>query len=96
MSVQARVDGGQLCVSVADSGVGIAEADLARIFEPFMQVGDSNRGKAEGTGLGLSLVRSLVALHGGTLAVQSRPGEGSTFVFSLPPAATEHPPEGTP
>ncbi len=87
VAVRARVDRGQLCVSVTDSGVGIAEADLGRIFEPFTQVGDSDRGKAEGTGLGLSLVRSLVGLHGGTLAVQSRLGEGSTFAFSLPPLA---------
>jgi two-component system phosphate regulon sensor histidine kinase PhoR len=73
-----------LQVSVSDTGVGIAESDMPLLFEPFRQVGPSDRGKAEGTGLGLSLVRSLIELHRGTLTVDSKVGEGSTFTFELP------------
>jgi signal transduction histidine kinase len=84
VTVRTRIDEGRLIVAVADTGIGIAEADIPLIFEPFRQVGPDGRGKAEGTGLGLSLVRSLVEIQHGTIQVQSRLGEGSTFEFSLP------------
>jgi signal transduction histidine kinase len=71
-------------LSVKDTGIGIAEEDLERIFEEFQQVGTDSARKAEGTGLGLSLTRRLVELHGGTIRVASIPGEGSTFRFTLP------------
>ncbi|MEW5881946.1 MAG: response regulator, partial [Pseudomonadota bacterium] len=71
-------------VSVQDTGVGIAPADLARLFEPFVQVDASLRRRHEGTGLGLALVRRLVELCGGGLAVESAPGRGSRFTVWLP------------
>jgi signal transduction histidine kinase len=69
---------------VADDGVGIAPEDHERIFEEFRQVGNDSQRKAEGTGLGLTLTRKLVELHGGTIRVESAPGKGSTFTFNLP------------
>jgi signal transduction histidine kinase len=70
-------------VSVADTGIGIAPADQETVFEEFRQVGAAER-KAEGTGLGLALSRKFVELHGGKIWVQSEPGRGSTFTFTLP------------
>jgi cell cycle sensor histidine kinase DivJ len=73
-----------LRVEVVDTGIGIVAADMELIFEPFRQVGAHGRARAEGTGLGLSLVRSLVDLHGGRLSVESQPGEGSRFCIEFP------------
>ena len=70
-------------VSVTDTGIGIAPADQGAVFEEFRQVGAAEK-KAEGTGLGLALSRKFVELHGGTIWVQSEPGRGSTFTFTLP------------
>ena len=78
-----RVDG-EIHVSVEDSGVGIAEDDLERIFESFQQGPRSVSGAAEGTGLGLTLSKRIVELHGGRLWVESRLGHGSTFTFAIP------------
>jgi signal transduction histidine kinase len=88
ITVQARVADERLEVSVADTGIGIAEADADSIFEPFVQVGQYGTSKGEGTGLGLSLVRRLVELHGGQVRVDSRLGEGARFTFWLPRIAT--------
>ena len=63
---------------------GIAADDQARIFEEFQQARDTNGERPEGTGLGLALSRSLVELHGGRIWVESEPGKGSTFTFTLP------------
>jgi signal transduction histidine kinase len=82
VEVSARGDGDEVLVSVSDDGIGIAEADQARIFEEFQQVGRSH--VQEGTGLGLALSRGFVQLHGGRLCVESEPGKGSTFTFTLP------------
>jgi signal transduction histidine kinase len=71
-------------VSVADTGVGIAPEDHEAVFDEFRQAGRDYLRKAEGTGLGLSLARRFVELHGGKLGVDSRLGEGSTFTFVLP------------
>jgi signal transduction histidine kinase len=74
----------QALVSVRDSGVGIAPDDQARIFEEFRQVGSGTPASSEGTGLGLTLTKALVELHGGRIWVQSEVGKGSTFSFTLP------------
>ncbi|WP_340024914.1 ATP-binding protein [Paenibacillus sp. FSL K6-1096] len=84
VSVSAKESGGELLVSVIDTGTGMSEEDLARILLPYEQAGGQDRG---GLGLGLSITRQLVELHGGSLSVQSRPGEGSVFSFNLPLAA---------
>jgi signal transduction histidine kinase len=71
-------------VSVADTGIGIAEEDQEAVFEEFRQVGQSYTRKQEGTGLGLALTRRIVELHGGRIWLVSEPGKGSTFSFVLP------------
>lgn len=70
-------------VAVSDTGIGIAPADQAAIFQEFTQVGRGNAGKQEGTGLGLALCRRFVELHGGAIGVASEEGKGSTFTFTL-------------
>ena len=72
-------------IAVTDTGVGIAPEDQAAIFEEFRQVGGDER-KREGTGLGLALAKKFVELHGGRIWVESEPGRGSTFTFTLPVA----------
>jgi PAS domain S-box-containing protein len=69
---------------VSDTGVGIAPENQQRIFERSFQIGQGGRGRASGQGLGLAIVRMIVELHGGSVMVKSRPGEGSTFVCTLP------------
>ena len=76
-------------VAVWDTGVGIAADDQQRIFEEFQQVGQGLAGKTEGTGLGLTLARKFVELHGGTIWVESTLGQGSTFTFTLPVGGAE-------
>ena len=76
-------DGG-VEVSVADTGIGIAPENQELIFEEFRQVGGDYAHKREGTGLGLTLARRFVELHGGRIWVKSQPGQGSTFTFSIP------------
>jgi signal transduction histidine kinase len=71
-------------IAVIDTGVGIAAADQVAVFEAFRQASGSYLRKSEGTGLGLALARRFVELHGGTLSLQSAPGLGSTFTFTLP------------
>jgi len=82
--VIARRRGDGLEVAVADTGVGIAATDHEAVFQEFRQVGNDYIRKAEGTGLGLALVRKFAELHGGSAAVQSEPGKGSTFTVFLP------------
>jgi len=82
--VDATIDGGMLMVSVRDTGIGIAETDQARIFESFEQADGGITRRHGGTGLGLAIARQLVRLHGGTITVVSRPGEGAQFQFTLP------------
>jgi signal transduction histidine kinase len=71
-------------IAVRDTGIGIAPEDQELIFEEFRQVGNDLFRKREGTGLGLTLARKFVELHGGRIWVQSEPGKGSTFTFTLP------------
>ena len=78
-----RQDAGAL-VAVKDTGIGIAPEDQEAVFEEFRQVGTDYMSKQEGTGLGLALVRRFVELHGGRIWVESAPGKGSTFFFTLP------------
>jgi signal transduction histidine kinase len=83
IDVVAAPKDGSVEVSVSDTGVGIAPADQEAVFEEFRQVGTAEK-KAEGTGLGLTLCRKFVELHGGRIWVKSQVGTGSTFTFTIP------------
>jgi len=80
-----RVDGGRIRVSVTDTGLGIATEQLAKLFTPFERIG-AEHGSVEGTGIGLALAKQLTELMGGTMGIDSTPGQGSTFWFELPAA----------
>jgi CheY-like chemotaxis protein len=73
-----------LCISVIDTGIGIAPVHQAKLFQPFVQVDSSLNRQYEGTGLGLALVKQIVELHGGDVSLQSSPGQGSCFTVRLP------------
>jgi signal transduction histidine kinase len=75
---------GFLRVDVTDNGSGISESDQEVIFEKFRQVGDTLTNRPQGTGLGLPICRQIINHFGGRLWVQSRPGAGATFSFTLP------------
>jgi signal transduction histidine kinase len=77
-------DDGHAVLEVQDTGIGIAAADLPRIFERFHRIEGSSGRSVEGSGIGLALVQELVRLHGGEVSVQSQPGRGSTFRVRLP------------
>ena len=76
--------GGDIIVSVIDTGLGIAPSDQPKVFERFKQVGDTLTDKPKGTGLGLPICKEIVEHHGGRIWVESAIGKGSTFSFSLP------------
>ncbi|MGY1709980.1 ATP-binding protein [Geodermatophilus sp. SYSU D00758] len=99
IDVSLRREGGELVLRVADTGVGIPAAELPRLFERFHRVPGQAARSREGTGLGLALVHDLAGLHGGTVAVGSEPGRGSTFTVRLPlgrPDAEPAPPAASP
>ena len=75
-------------IDVADRGPGISEGDRARIFERFYRVDRGRSRDQGGTGLGLAIVKHLVQASGGEVWVESTPGEGSTFSFTLPGSAS--------
>jgi signal transduction histidine kinase len=86
VSVAAERIGRDVCVSVTDTGSGIAPEDQERIFEEFQQT-DAGAAQREGTGLGLTLSKRLIELHGGRMWVESALGKGSRFAFTLPAEA---------
>jgi len=81
-----REASGDLLVAVADNGIGIAPESIDKVAEPFFQADASLERRHEGVGLGLSIVRDLMALHGGRLAIESEPGRGTTVILSFPAA----------
>ncbi|HEY1614940.1 MAG TPA: PAS domain-containing sensor histidine kinase [Rhizomicrobium sp.] len=87
ITIEALRDGGEIEFAVADSGIGIADADLARLGQPFEQVAAPHVRMQEGTGLGLALVKALAAMHGGTATIHSALGEGTCVRVRLPHAA---------
>lgn len=89
VTVTARSLHGNAVIQIIDTGIGIAEADQARIFESFEQIDPLNRPKQGGTGIGLSITKKLIELHEGAIEVTSTLGEGSTFSFTLPLAVEE-------
>ncbi len=89
VTVSARPLGDGVEVTVRDTGIGIAEEDLERIFEPYVKLHEGGWFGSVSTGLGLAIVRRLTDMLGGTLSVESRVGAGSVFTLALPP----HPPD---
>lgn len=87
--------GNSALFAVSDTGSGISDDGISRIFEAFHQADTSSTRKAQGTGLGLTIVKRIVELHGGVLNVESEPGKGSTFYIALPltPRVTRKDPE---
>jgi signal transduction histidine kinase len=83
IDVRAAAHDGVAEISVSDTGVGIAPEDQEAVFEEFKQVGMASK-KVEGTGLGLAISRKFIELHGGRMWVESQPGKGATFTFTLP------------
>ena len=84
VSVRWRREGEQVCLEVADTGIGIPEADLPRIFERFYRVDKARSREMGGTGLGLSIVKHLTQAMQGSVRAASRPGQGTTFAVYLP------------
>lgn len=84
ISLDAALSGNDLTLTISDTGIGIAADKLSRIGQPFVQVQDHYTRGHEGTGLGLSLVKGLVALHGGTFTLTSHPGVGTVVTIVLP------------
>lgn len=81
--IESSVADGWVCIMVADSGIGIAPEDQQPIFESFRQASATTKGVREGTGLGLAITKRLVEHHGGKIWVESEPGKGSRFFFTL-------------
>ena len=84
VSIRTRQVESWIEISVTDTGIGIAKADLSRLFREFQQLDAGHGRQQEGTGLGLALTKRFAELHGGEVNVQSVPGEGSTFTLRLP------------
>ena len=84
VTVNARRAGGLIEIAVLDTGIGIAREDLAKLFQPFVQLDAALTRQRGGLGLKLALARRLAELHGGTIEVKSEPGKGSTFTLRLP------------
>ena len=84
VTLRAKADGNKIHISVQDSGIGISKKDQEKLFKPFSQIDSSVARRYDGTGLGLALAKELVVLHGGQIWVESEPGKGSTFTFTIP------------
>jgi signal transduction histidine kinase len=91
VEVQATASDGVFVVSVRDTGPGISSADQQRIFEEFQQVDSSSTRRKGGTGLGLSIAKRIIEMHRGRLWVESAPGRGSRFWFTLPVRVEQQP-----
>ncbi len=85
--IESTVESGSVRFLVGDTGIGIAPADQREIFESFRQASATTKGVREGTGLGLAITKRLVEHHGGKIWVESEPGKGSRFFFTLPVSA---------
>ena len=82
--IEAIIDGEVLAISVRDTGIGIPFEQQTRIFDKFYQTGMTTKGVREGTGLGLAITKHIVERHGGSIHVDSNPGSGSSFTFTIP------------
>jgi signal transduction histidine kinase len=84
VAIKAEANNGSFYVSVRDTGPGISAGDQAKLFQEFQQVDNAITRKKGGTGLGLAVSKRVIEMHGGKIWVESQPGQGSTFKFSLP------------
>jgi signal transduction histidine kinase len=84
ITISAWVSENSVVISIEDTGIGITEKELSNVFSRFYRSERNEVQQVPGTGLGLAIVRSLVEMHGGDIWVESTPGSGSTFTFSLP------------
>ena len=84
VAIKAEANNGAFYVSVRDTGPGISTADQAKLFQEFQQADNAITRKKGGTGLGLAISKRIIEMHGGKIWVESQPGRGSTFAFSLP------------
>jgi signal transduction histidine kinase len=88
VELQAEATGDAFAITVRDTGIGIAPADLSRVLESFVQVDNTLTRRQEGTGLGLTLVESMMKLHGGNFVLDSAPGRGTAATLAFPAART--------
>jgi len=84
IGVRVWTDDGRVRVAVEDHGVGIPDHEIDKVFDRFWRGGDPLTRSVKGSGLGLALVKHIVEAHGGTVRVESEPGQGSTFTIVLP------------
>jgi signal transduction histidine kinase len=84
VAIKAEVNDGAFYVSVRDTGPGISAADQTKLFQEFQQADNAITKKKGGTGLGLAISKRIIEMHGGRIWVESQPGRGSTFAFTLP------------
>jgi len=84
IAIRLRVQGDNLLVQVADNGIGIKSENLNKIFEPFHQIKNPTKGRPLGTGIGLTISKRIIDFHHGRIWVESTPGQGATFSFTLP------------
>jgi signal transduction histidine kinase len=84
ITIECRTEGNEVITTIADTGIGIAEEQITDIFSPFRQVDSGLSRQYEGTGLGLSISKRIIELAGGHISVESQPGKGSRFCFTLP------------
>jgi signal transduction histidine kinase len=84
VTVRCAENKGNAAVSVSDKGIGIEAVDIKRMFDPFCQMDGSSTRRYNGSGIGLTMIKKVVELHNGTIAVESVPGKGSTFTIEIP------------
>jgi signal transduction histidine kinase len=87
VTARLRSRGGRVVLEVEDTGIGIVEEDLPRVFDEFYRGANAREFAAEGTGLGLAICKVIAERHGGNIAVKSQPGQGTCFAVTLPGAS---------